>query len=110
MTSESRPVTVHLVAGEESGDALGAALMRALRERVPEIRFGGLGGRVMAEQGITSPFDIHELSIIGFGAGRSEVADALMRGDKATALRLVEQKADVNAPQADGATDRKSVV
>src|SRR5262252_7545573 len=44
------------------------------------------------------------LSIIGFGAGRSEVADALMRGDKAAARKLVEQHADVNAPQSDGAT------
>jgi ankyrin repeat protein len=44
------------------------------------------------------------LSIVGFGAGRSEVADALMRGDKAAARKLVEQRVDVNAPQADGAT------
>ena len=44
------------------------------------------------------------LSIIGFGAGRSEVADALMRGDKAAARKLIEQRVDVNAPQADGAT------
>jgi ankyrin repeat protein len=44
------------------------------------------------------------LSIVGFGAGRSEVADALMRGDKAAVRKLLEQHADVNAPQADGAT------
>jgi len=44
------------------------------------------------------------LSIVGFGAGRSEVADALMRGDRAAARKLIEQRADVNAPQADGAT------
>jgi len=44
------------------------------------------------------------LSMVGFGAGRSEVADALMRGDKAAARKLIEQRADVNAPQADGAT------
>jgi lipid-A-disaccharide synthase len=68
VTREGLPVSVHLVAGEESGDALGAALMRALRDRAPAIRFGGLGGRAMVEQGIVSPFDIHELSIIGFGA------------------------------------------
>ena len=43
-------------------------------------------------------------SLVGLGAGRSEVADALMRGDKTAALRLIDQKADVNAPQADGAT------
>lgn len=79
MTSEDRPMTVHLVAGEESGDALGAALMRALRDRVPGIRFGGLGGRAMAEQGIASPFDIHELSIIGFGAVLQQLPRILRR-------------------------------
>ncbi|MBZ5632239.1 MAG: ankyrin repeat domain-containing protein [Acidobacteriia bacterium] len=44
------------------------------------------------------------LSIVGLGAGRSDVADAAMRGDKAAVRTLVEQKADVNAPQNDGAT------
>lgn len=38
------------------------------------------------------------------GAGRSEVADAAMKGDKAALHTLIEQKADVNAPQVDGAT------
>ncbi|MGD0136647.1 MAG: ankyrin repeat domain-containing protein [Bryobacteraceae bacterium] len=37
-------------------------------------------------------------------AGTSEVADAVMRGDQAAVVKLVEQHADVNAPQADGAT------
>jgi ankyrin repeat protein len=39
-----------------------------------------------------------------FGAVRSEVADAVMNGDKATLRRLLQQKADVNTPQPDGAT------
>ena len=38
------------------------------------------------------------------GAGRSEVADAVMKGDKAALRALLQQKADVNAPQVDGAT------
>ena len=79
MTREGRPISVHLVAGEESGDALGAALMRALRERAPAIRFGGLGGRAMTEQGIISPFDIHELSIIGFAAVLRQLPRILRR-------------------------------
>ena len=37
-------------------------------------------------------------------AGKSDVADAAMRGDKAAVQTLIAQKADVNAPQADGAT------
>ena len=43
-------------------------------------------------------------SIVSFAAGRSDVADAAMRGDKAALKTLLEQHADVNAPQADGAT------
>src|SRR5204863_5961051 len=38
------------------------------------------------------------------GAGRSDVADAAMKGDKAALKTLIQQKADVNAAQVDGAT------
>src|SRR4030088_2631141 len=38
------------------------------------------------------------------GAGRSDIADAVMKGDKAALRTLLQQKADVNAPQVDGAT------
>src|SRR5215831_3767844 len=44
------------------------------------------------------------LPIALIGAVRSEVADAAMKGDKAAVRTLIQQKADVNAPQADGAT------
>lgn len=44
------------------------------------------------------------LSVAGIGAGRSDVADAAMRGDKAAVRALLTERADVNAPQADGAT------
>ena len=40
----------------------------------------------------------------GFGQGRSDVADAVMKGDKTALRTLLQQKADVNAAQADGAT------
>src|SRR5881396_1509573 len=43
-------------------------------------------------------------SIVLSGAGRSDVADAAMKGDKAAVRTLIQQKADVNAPQVDGAT------
>jgi lipid-A-disaccharide synthase len=62
------PLSIHLVAGEESGDLLGAALMRALRQVYPDIRFAGVGGRHMAGEGITSLFPIEDLSIVGIGA------------------------------------------
>jgi ankyrin repeat protein len=43
-------------------------------------------------------------AIAGSAAGRSDVADAVMKGDKAALRALLQQHADVNAPQADGAT------
>src|SRR5947207_5920368 len=60
------PHKLYLVAAEESGDALGGAVMAALRAQYPSIAFGGVGGRAMAQQGIESPFDTADLSIIGF--------------------------------------------
>lgn len=60
---------IALVAGEESGDQLGAAIMRSLKARTGgRIRFVGVGGRAMASEGLSSPFDIRDLAIIGFVA------------------------------------------
>lgn len=64
-----RSLTIHLIAAEESGDALGAALARSLVEREGgAVRLAGVGGRGMAQAGIASPFSIDELSIIGAAA------------------------------------------
>ncbi|OPF89872.1 Lipid-A-disaccharide synthase [Rhodopseudomonas palustris] len=61
--------TVYLIATEESGDRLGAALMRELRARLgSKVRFAGVGGHCMAGEGLASLFPIEELSIIGFAA------------------------------------------
>jgi lipid-A-disaccharide synthase len=60
---------VFLVAAEESGDRLGAALMRALRVRTEgRVRFAGVGGREMAAEGIASLYPIDDLPLIGFSA------------------------------------------
>jgi lipid-A-disaccharide synthase len=65
----SEMLDLFLVAGEESGDQLGAALMRALRERTGgEVRFAGVGGREMTKEGIVSLYPIDDLPIIGFSA------------------------------------------
>ncbi|MDP1736109.1 MAG: lipid-A-disaccharide synthase [Caulobacter sp.] len=62
----SRPLTVMLVAAEASGDALGAGLARALKARLGDgVRFVGVGGARMAAEGVDSPFDISDLSILG---------------------------------------------
>jgi lipid-A-disaccharide synthase len=59
---------VFLVAAEESGDRLGAALMRALRRQDASVTFAGLGGDAMAAEGIAPLFPIHDLSIVGLAA------------------------------------------
>jgi len=60
---------VMLVAAEASGDVLGAGLARALRQILPDVRLVGVGGPKMAVEGIDSPFDINELSIVGLVEG-----------------------------------------
>jgi lipid-A-disaccharide synthase len=56
---------VAIVAGESSGDALAAALMQALRERVPECRFAGVAGPKMRAGGCQALADAHELNVMG---------------------------------------------
>ena len=57
---------IMLVAGEASGDALGAGLARALKARLGDgVAFVGIGGPRMAAEGVASPFDIAELAIVG---------------------------------------------
>jgi lipid-A-disaccharide synthase len=60
---------IFLIATEESGDRLGAHLMKVLRQRLGDaVRFEGVGGQSMAREGLTSLFPIEELSIIGLAA------------------------------------------
>src|SRR4030088_2917904 len=60
---------IFLVATEESGDRLGAALMKVLRQRLGDaVRFDGVGGRAVASHGLLSRFRIEDLSIMGFPA------------------------------------------
>lgn len=56
---------VYIVAGEASGDVLGARLIAALRARRPELDFAGIGGPRMAEQGVASLFPYGELALMG---------------------------------------------
>jgi lipid-A-disaccharide synthase len=69
MNASQSGLKVFLVACEESGDNLGAALMRSLANQagVP-IQFAGVGGGAMAAQGLQSLFPIGELAIVGIDA------------------------------------------
>ena len=62
----TRPLRVMLVAVEASADTLGAGLACALRARLGEqVEFIGVGGAKMAAEGIRSPYDIADLSLVG---------------------------------------------
>ena len=54
-----------LIAGEPSGDALGAALMAGLKALSPSVTFEGIGGPLMEAEGLQSRFPMEELSIMG---------------------------------------------
>ena len=78
MPSDAR--TIFLIATEESGDRLGASLMRELRARLgATVRFEGVGGRAMAEAGLVSQFPIEELSIVGLAAVAKQLRSILRR-------------------------------
>jgi lipid-A-disaccharide synthase len=56
---------VYLIAGEQSGDVLGARLMHAIKARRLDVAFAGVGGSAMAAQGLASLFPIRALSLMG---------------------------------------------
>jgi len=85
---------VFMIAGEPSGDRLGAALMEGLKTLRPDVEFMGIGGVAMEEQGLTSRFPMSELSVMGI----AEVAPKyfhLKRRIRETAEAVVEADPDV---------------
>ncbi|HKF99306.1 MAG TPA: lipid-A-disaccharide synthase [Xanthobacteraceae bacterium] len=71
---------VFLVAGEASGDALGAGLMRALKDvRSGPVMFRGAGGARMIEAGLTSLFPAHDLMTIGIAPVVAKLPTILRR-------------------------------
>ena len=84
-----------LIATEESGDRLGANLMKVLRQRLGgAVRFEGVGGRAMAREGLNSWFAIEELSIIGFAAVIKQLPK-ILRLIRQTAAAVTEAAPDV---------------
>jgi lipid-A-disaccharide synthase len=86
-------ICVMLVAAEASGDALGAELARALKRRLgpDKVRFVGVGGEQMAGEGVASPFDIGELSILGLFEGLMAYPRVVARADETAALAAREK-------------------
>jgi len=60
------PLTIGMVAGEPSGDALGLHLIQALRRHLPQARFTGIGGPGMESAGFQTLVPMEKLSVMGF--------------------------------------------
>jgi lipid-A-disaccharide synthase len=86
---------IFLIATEESGDRLGANLMKILRQRLGDaVRFEGVGGQAMAREGLASLFPIEELSIMGLAAVAKQLPK-ILRLIRATASAVMEASPDV---------------
>ncbi|MFO0187976.1 MAG: lipid-A-disaccharide synthase, partial [Alphaproteobacteria bacterium] len=82
---------IYIIAGEASGDVLGARLIAALRKARPDLNFAGIGGERMAEQGMPSLFPYRELALMGL----LEVLPRIRQLKR----RLAETEADIIARQ-----------
>jgi lipid-A-disaccharide synthase len=86
---------IFLIATEESGDRIGAHLMKVLRQRLGDaVTFEGVGGLAMAREGLKSQFPIEELSIIGFSAVIKQLPK-LLRLIRQTVAAVVVSKPDI---------------
>ncbi|MGB9042132.1 MAG: lipid-A-disaccharide synthase [Pseudolabrys sp.] len=86
---------IFLVAGEESGDRLGAALIAALRQRTQgQVQVSGVGGAHIIAEGVPSLFPLGDLAIMGFTAIPARLPK-IFRRIRETADAIVSAKPDV---------------
>jgi len=86
---------IFLIATEESGDRLGATLMKVLRQRLGDaVLFEGVGGQSMAREGLQSLFPIEELSIMGLAAVVKQLP-MILRRIRETATAVTETSPDI---------------
>ncbi|WP_112309469.1 lipid-A-disaccharide synthase [Pseudogemmobacter bohemicus] len=82
-----------LIAGEPSGDRLGAALMVGLKALLPQVRFEGVGGPAMQAEGLESAFPMEELSVMGIAEVLPKYFHLKRRIRECADLVLVEKPA-----------------
>lgn len=83
-----------LIAGEVSGDKLGAALMRGLKKRKADLKFDGIAGPLMQAEGMESLFPMDELSLMGIAEILPKYRH-LKRRIAQSAQAVIEAKPDV---------------
>ena len=87
-----RPLKVFLIAGEESGDALGAGLMQALTEATSgQVRFMGVGGTRMGRCGLASLFPMEEIALHGITEVLARVPNLVKRINQAAAAVIAAE-------------------
>ena len=89
-----KPLTIGIVAGEVSGDALGADFMQQMNAIHPNIRWVGVGGVQMAAQGLHSVIELSRLSVMGLVEVVKHLPD-LLRAKKEILTAFDDTKIDV---------------
>lgn len=91
----TRPLDVFIVAGEESGDVLASALMRALSDKLSgHVTFRGIGGHRMESAGLVSQFPMDDLTAMGFGQVIGKLP-TILRRMRQTVDAIVAKSPDV---------------
>ncbi|GGA89178.1 lipid-A-disaccharide synthase [Neiella marina] len=89
-----RPIRIALLAGEASGDVLGASLLQALKHRYPNAEFAGIGGPKMTQAGFNSWFDMETLSVMGLFEVLGRLPE-LLKLRKDVVAKIIDWQPDV---------------
>ena len=94
--ADGKPLSIWIVSGEESGDQLGAKLMRSLKTKLgaERLRFGGVGGHAMEREGLKSLFPLEDIAVMGFSAVIARLPTILKR-IRLTADAVVAARPDI---------------
>lgn len=90
----AEPLRIALVAGEESGDQLGAGLIDAIRRKEPAAEFIGVAGQRMQARGMPSLFPIHDVAVMGLGGVLANLPRIVRRGYE-TVAAVLDARPDV---------------